>query len=74
MTNFEQHIGHELPQAILDHLASRTTDEIYNQAQKLKFDSWCPVSLEGDSPELRKQLKESSDLLFQWIDFQSVEK
>jgi len=72
MTNFEQHIGHELPQAILDHLASRTTDEIYNQAQKLKFDAWCPVVMENDSPELRKQLKDSSDLLFQWIDFQSV--
>ena len=72
MTNFEQHIGHELPQAILDHLASRTTDEIYNQAQKLKFDAWCPVVMENDSPELRKELKEASELLFKYIDFQSV--
>lgn len=74
MTNFEQHIGQELPQAIIAHLNNSSIETLTKQAEKLKFDSWCPVSLEGDSPELRKQLKESSDLLFQWIDFQSVEK
>jgi len=72
MTNFEQHIGHELPQAILDHLHSRTTQEIYDQAHKLKFDSICPVVMENDSPELRKELKEASELLFKYIDFQLV--
>jgi len=74
MTNFEKHIGHELPQAILDHLNSRTTQEIYDQAHKLKFDSICPVVMENDSPELRKELKEASELLFKYIDFQSVTK
>jgi len=72
MTNFEQHIGHELPQAILDHLDSRTTQELYDQAHKLKFDSICPVVMENDSPELRKELKEASELLFKYIDFQLV--
>lgn len=72
MTNFEQHIGHELPQAILDHLDSRTTQELYDQAHKLKFDAWCPVVMENDSPELRKELKEASELLFKYIDFQLV--
>jgi len=72
MTNFEQHIGQELPQAILDHLHSRTTQEIYDQAHKLKFDSICPVVMENDSPELRKELKEASELLFKYIDFQLV--
>ena len=72
MTNFEKHIGHELPQAILDHLNSRTTQEIYDQAHKLKFDSICPVVMENDSPELRKELKEASELLFKYIDFQLV--
>ena len=72
MKDFEQHIGHELPQAILDHLDAHSTDEIYNQAHKLRFDAWCPVVMENDSPELRKELKEASELLFKYIDFQLV--
>ena len=72
MTNFEQHIGHELPQAILDHIDAHSTDEIYNQAHKLRFQSICPVVMENDSPELRKELKEASELLFKYIDFQLV--
>ena len=72
MTNFEKHIGQELPQAILDHLDAHSTDELYNQAQKLKFDAWCPVVMENDSPELRKELKEASELLFKYVDFQLV--
>ena len=74
MTKFEQHIGQQLPQNVLDYMASRSLDQIERQAQKLKFDSWCPVVMENDSPELRKELKQASDLLFQWIDFQSVTK
>ena len=74
MTKFEQHIGQQLPQSVLDYIASRSIEEIERQAQKLKFDSWCPVVMENDSPELRKELKQASDLLFQWIDFQSVTK
>jgi len=72
MTNFEQHIGYELPQAILDHIDAHSTDEIYNQAHKLRFQSICPVVMENDSPELRKELKEASELLFKYIDFQLV--
>ena len=72
MTNFEQHIGYELPQAILDHIDAHSTDEIYNQAHKLRFHSTCPVVMENDSPELRKELKEASELLFKYIDFQLV--
>ena len=74
MTKFEQHIGEQIPQEVLDYMASRTIEQIERQAQKLKFDSWCPVVMENDSLELRKQLKQASDLLFQWIDFQSVTK
>ena len=72
MTNFEQHIGQELPQAILDHIDAHSTDEIYNQAHRLRFESMCPVVMENDSPELRKELKEASELLFKYIDFQLV--
>ncbi len=74
MTKFEQHIGKQLPQDVLDYMASRTIEQIERQAQKLKFDSWCPVVMENDSPELREDLKQASDILFQWIDFQSVTK
>ena len=74
MTNFEKHIGQELPQAILDHIDEHSTDEIYNQAHKLRFQSICPVVMENDSPELRKELKEASELLFKYIDSQLVTK
>jgi hypothetical protein len=74
MTNFEQHIGEELPQAILAHLNDSPIETLTKQAEKLKFDSWCPVSMEGDSPELRDNLKKASELLFKWIEFQSVTK
>ncbi len=74
MTNFEQHIGQALPQAILAHLNDSPIDMLDKQARKLEFDSWCPVSMEGDSPELRDNLKKASELLFKWIDFQSVTK
>jgi len=74
MTKFEQHIGKQIPKEVLDYMASRTIEQIERQAQKLKFDSWCPLVMENDSPELRKELKQASDLLFQWIDFQSVTK
>jgi hypothetical protein len=74
MTKFEQHIGKQLPQNVLDYMTSHTIEQIERQAQKLKFDSWCPVAMENDSPELRKELKQASELLFQWIDFQSVAK
>ena len=74
MTNFEQHIGQALPQAILAHLNDSPIDMLDKQARKLEFDSWCPIAMEGDSPELRKELKEASELLFKWIDFQSVTK
>jgi len=68
-TNFEKHIGQELPQAMLDYLEAHTTEELIRQAEKLKFDSWCPLALENDSPELRKELKEASELLFKYVDF-----
>jgi len=74
MTNFEQHIGQALPQAILAHLNDSPIDMLDKQARKLEFDSWCPIAMENDSPELRKELKEASELLFKWIDFQSVTK
>lgn len=74
MTNFEQYIGHELPQEWINYIDAHTTEELMRQAESLKFDSWCPVALEGDSPELRKHLKEASELLFKYIDFQSVKK
>ena len=69
MKNFEQHIGHELPQEWTDYINAHTTDELYNQAKKLKFDSWCPILLENDSPELRKHLEEASELLFKYVDY-----
>ncbi|MEL0117980.1 MAG: hypothetical protein VXB01_03485 [Opitutae bacterium] len=73
MTDFEKHIGHELPEAVLAHLNNTPTLNLRNQAEKLKFDSWCPVVLENDSPELREDLKKASDLIFQYLKFKSNE-
>ena len=74
MTDFEQHIGYELPQAVLAHLNNTPTLDLRNQAEKLKFDSWCPVALENDSPELREDFKKASNLIFQYLKFKSNEQ
>lgn len=71
MTNFEQYIGQELPQAIIAHLNNSPIDALTKQAEKLKFDSWCPISFENDSPELRSELKQASELIFKFIQYQS---
>lgn len=71
MTDFEKHIGYELPEAVLDHLSNTPTLDLRRQAEKLKFDSWCPVILENDSPELREDLKQASGLIFQYLKFNS---
>ena len=72
MTDFEQHIGESLPPAIIAHLHDSSIDQLDKQARKLEFESWCPVAMENDSPELRKELKEASELLFKYVDFQLV--
>ena len=69
MTDFEKHIGFELHQAVLDHLSNTPALDLRNQALKLKFDSWCPVVLENDSPELRENLNQASRLIFQYLEF-----
>ena len=69
MTNFEKHLGKQLPQNIVDYLQSTPTQDLQRQAERLKFDSWCPVSIEGDSPEVRQNLKEASDLIFAYLKF-----
>jgi hypothetical protein len=74
MTDFEKHIGHELPKAVLAHLNNTPTLDLRNQAEKLRFDSWCPVVLENDSPELREDLKKASNLIFQYLKFKSNEQ
>lgn len=74
MTDFEQHIGRELPKAVLAHLNNTPTRDLRNQAEKLKFDSWCPVVLKNDSPELREDLKKASNLIFQYLKFKSNEQ
>lgn len=71
MTDFEKHIGYELPQAVIDHLSNTPTQSLTRQAEKLKFDSWCPVTLENDSPELREELKQASELIFEYLEFNS---
>ena len=69
MKNYVQHIGHELPQEWIDYNNTQTTDELFNQAKRLKFDSWCPILLENDSPELCKHLQEASELLIKYADY-----
>jgi hypothetical protein len=71
MTDFEQHIGHELPKAVLAHLNNTPTLDLRRQAEKLKFDSWCPIELKDDSPELREELKKASELIFQYLKFKN---
>ena len=74
MTNFEQHIGESLPPAIIAHLHDSSMDQLEKQARKLEFDSWCPLSFENDSPGLRSELKEASELIFKFIHYHNQSK
>jgi len=69
MTPFEQHINQELPAQLLDYLKNTDESKLRKQADDLKFKSWCPVEIDGDSPELRQQLKEASDLIYSYLSF-----
>ena len=69
MTKFEAHLGQTLPVAIMSHLENTSLDALEKQAEDMKFKSWCPVSFENDSQEARNGLRESSELLFNYVAF-----
>ena len=69
MTKFEKHIGEALPPKATAFLAFSTLGEIERKARELKFNSWCPVAMENDSKELRDAMKQTSEMLFKFIDF-----
>lgn len=74
MTKFEQHIGQEIGKQANAFLENSTIAEIEKKARDLEFKSWCPVAMENDSTELRDAMKETSEMLFKYINFKKSEQ
>ena len=70
MTQFESHIGETLSPEVTSFLKNTPLDEIERKARDLEFKSWCPVAMQDDSKELRDAMKQTSEMLFKFINFQ----
>jgi hypothetical protein len=70
MTQFESHIGETLSAEAKSFLENNSLDVIERKARDLEFKSWCPVAMQDDSKELRDAMKQTSEMLFKFINFQ----
>ena len=70
MTQFESHIGETLSPEAKSFLENTPLDAIERKARDLEFKSWCPVAMQDDSKELRDAMKQTSEMLFKFIEFQ----
>ena len=71
MTQFETHIGEALSPETTSFLENTPLDAIERKAKDLEFKSWCPVAMQNDSEELRDAMKQTSEMLFKFIEFQN---
>jgi hypothetical protein len=71
MTQFETHIGEALSPETTSFLENTPLDAIERKARDLEFKSWCPVAIQNDSKELRDAMKQTSEMLFKFIEFQN---
>ena len=69
MTPFEKHMNLELSKKTINFLENTSLIELKEKAQRLAFQSKCPVALVDDSPELRDQLMKASELIERFIKF-----
>lgn len=69
MTRFEEHMNMELSKEVLHFLENTPLAKLKEKAQRLAFQSKCPVALVDDSPELRDQLMKASELIEKFIKF-----
>ena len=71
MTQFETHIGEALSPEATSFLENTPLDAIERKARDLEFKSWCPVAMQNDSKELRDAMKQTSEMLFKFIEFRT---
>ena len=69
MTPFEKHMNLELSKKTINFLENTSLTKLKEKAQRLAFQSKCPVALVDDSPELRDQLMKASELIEKFIKF-----
>ena len=69
---FELLLGEKLPFGTKSFLENTPLDTIERKARDLEFKSWCPVAMQNDSKELRDAMKQTSDVLFRFIQFQKA--
>ena len=69
MTRFEEHMNMELSKETLHFLENTPLDKLKEKAQRLAFQSKCPVALVDDSPELREHLMKASQMIEAFIKF-----
>ena len=69
MKNFEKHMNIKLSKKVMSFLQNTPVEELKQKAQRLAFQSTCPVAMVDDSPELRKNLKEAGELIKEFILF-----
>ena len=71
MTQFETHIGEALSPETTSFLENTPLDAIERKARDLEFKSWCPVAMQDDSKELRDAMKQTSEMLFKFVEFKN---
>ena len=71
MTQFETHLGETLSPETTLFLENTPLDAIERKAKDLEFRSWCPVAMQNDSKGLRDAMKQTSEMLFKFIEFQN---
>ena len=71
MTQFETHIGEALSPETTSFLENTPLDAIERKARDLEFKSWCPVAMQDDSKELRDAMKQTSKMLFKFVEFKN---
>ena len=71
MTQFEILIGETLSPETTSFLENTPLDAIERKARDLKFKSWCPLAMQGDSKELRDAMKHTSEMLFKFVEFKN---
>ena len=68
---FELYIGEKLSPEAKSFLENNSLDAIERKARDLEFKSWCPVAMQEDSKELRDAMKQTSEMLFKFVEFKN---
>ena len=74
MEKFTTYKGVKLSPDTISYLENTPLEEIRERAMDLEFKSWCPVVMVNDSEKKRKDMKTASEMLFEFIKYQKLNK